>query len=267
MKRFIFANPIMSPGKLTPDQPENHSQLACLHQIDIAVSFPILIALKNTVTAGETVHLTIIKTVGHDCTEKNYKTFFEELDAIRYGYDLYGLYRTYYKDLEQPKQLQTKLKKERKDGKIDPDFVAWRQAEIDRIHQERTPLFSYEIEIIETPYNEKPDTQVRLLFQMLQKLEHAVEEDIYVDLSFGSKPIPIVMNMALTYAYQHGDGILPKCMSYAQFEYDGKNVSKLYDVSSLLFLQSAIINLEKSDLENPIEAVQKMLHLDDSEEV
>ena len=59
----------------------------------------------------------------------------------------------------------------------------------------------------------------------------------------------------------------PKCMSYAQFEYDGKNVSKLYDVSSLLFLQSAIINLEKSDLENPIEAVQKMLHLDDSEEV
>lgn len=135
------------------------------------------------------------------------------------------------------------------------------------MHQERTPLFSYEIETIETPYNEKPDTQVRLLFQTIQTLESAVDEDIYVDLSFGSKPIPIVMNMALTYAYQHGDGILPKCMSYAQFEYDGKNLSKLYDVSSLLFLQSAIINLEKSDLENPIEAVQKMLHLDDPEEV
>lgn len=267
MKRFIFANPTMSPWKLTPNQTENHSQLACLNQIDIAVSFPILIALKNTVTAEETVNLTIIKTVGQDCTEKNYKIFLAELDAIRYGYDYYGLYRTYYENLEKPKQLQTKLKKERQDGKIDADFIAWRQAEIDRMHQERTPLFSYEIETIETPYNEKPDTQVRLLFQTIQTLESAVDEDIYVDLSFGSKPIPIVMNMALTYAYQHGDGILPKCMSYAQFEYDGKNLSKLYDVSSLLFLQSAIINLEKSDLENPIEAVQKMLHLDDPEEV
>ncbi len=267
MKRFIFSNPIMSPWKLTPNQSENCSQLACLNQIDVAVSFPILIAVKNTVIAGETINLTIIKTVGHDCTEKNYKVFLAELDAIRYGYDLYGLYRTYYKDLEQPKQLQNQLKKERKDGIIDADFSAWLQAEIDRIHQEKKPLFSYEIETIETPYNEKPDTQVRLLFQLIQKLKHAVDEDVYVDLSFGSKPIPIVMNMALTYAYQHGDGILPKCMSYAQFEYDGKNISKLYDVTSLLFLQSAIINLEKSDLENPIETIQKMMHFDDAEEV
>ena len=54
---------------------------------------------------------------------------------------------------------------------------------------------------------------------------------------------------------------------YYMFEYDGKNISKLYDVTSLLFLQSAIINLEKSDLENPIETIQKMMHFDDAEEV
>ena len=253
MKRYIFANPTMAPRKLTPNFTENCSQISCLDQIDIPVSFPILISLKNTVSEGETVKMTVIKKVGHDCTEKNFTTFLSELDAIMYNYDLYGLYRTYYKGLT-PKQLQTKLQDERDNKKIDTDFMSWRQTEIDHIHQEKKPLFHCEIE-----------TQVRLLFQIIQTLENSLDEDIYVDLSFGSKPIPIVMNMALTYAYQHGDGILPKCMSYESFEYNGKDTSSLYDVSSLLFLQSAIINMEKSNLPNPIKAIEKMMHLDDDE--
>lgn len=264
MKRYIFANPTMAPRKLTPNFTENCSQISCLDQIDIPVSFPILISLKNTVSEGETVKMTVIKKVGHDCTEKNFTTFLSELDAIMYNYDLYGLYRTYYKGLTL-KQLQTKLQDERDNKKIDTDFMSWRQTEIDHIHQEKKPLFHCEIETIEIPCNEKPDTQVRLLFQIIQTLENSLDEDIYVDLSFGSKPIPIVMNMALTYAYQHGDGILPKCMSYESFEYNGKDTSSLYDVSSLLFLQSAIINMEKSNLPNPIKAIEKMMHFDDDE--
>lgn len=263
MKRYIFANPTMAPRKLTSNFTENCSQLSCLDQINIPVSFPILISLKNTVSEGETVKVTVIKKVGHDCTEKNYTTFLSELDAIMYDYDLYGLYRTYYKGLTQ-KQLQTKLQNERDNKEIDNDFMTWRQSEIDRIHQEKNPLFHCDIESIEIPCDEKPDTQVRLLFQIIQTLENSLDEDIYVDLSFGSKPIPIVMNMALTYAYQHGDGIFPKCMSYESFEYNGKETSSLYDVSSLLFLQSSIINLEKSDVSNPIKFIEKMM-LDDNE--
>lgn len=266
MKHFIFVNPIMSPWKLTPNLTENYSELSCLNRIETAVSFPILVALKNTVTQNERIQFTIIKMVGHDCTEKNYKTFLAELDAIQYGYDLYGLYQAYYGALT-PKQLQTKLSNERKDGKIDPDFAAWLQVEIDRFHKEHTPLFSYEIQIIETPYDEKPDTQVHLLFDLIAALQDAEEEDLYVDLSFGSKPIPIVMNMVLTYLYQHRNGIIPKTMSYAQFAYDGKSPSKLYDVSCLIYIQSALIHLEKTDMENPIEAIQTMLNLEDTEEV
>ena len=91
MKRYIFANPTMAPRKLTSNFTENCSQLSCLDQINIPVSFPILISLKNTVSEGETVKVTVIKKVGHDCTEKNYTTFLSELDAIMYDYDLYGL--------------------------------------------------------------------------------------------------------------------------------------------------------------------------------
>lgn len=300
-KHFIFVNPLMVPYKLAPNLTKNMSPNECLDEIEERVSFPILLAIKNKVEPGEKIQITTIKAEGNIWKDVNYNTFKEELEAIRYGFDLYDLYDEYFSNriVEDLKKginkkesqdwlvsdesrdklesmdksrkltadgLQHFIKRYRKEGKEKP-FKDWLENKMNEIKDKSTPKFDYEEDEIVIDNNEKPDTLIKLWFAIIHQLEKLNDEYLYADISFGSKAAVIVFVIALTYLYRNGDGLIPKMISYGHFLYDDSKEAKnnpqikrslTYDVSTLLYLNSTYMNVDKIGSENQIELLEKL---------
>lgn len=332
-KHYIFAMPVMTPGKLEPNKTKNCSEppKKALDYIGMRTSFPILTLMKNTLSEDEEFKMTIIETVDHRCTRVNHKIFMEELEAVIYGYDLYtDVYDEFYKnyriselerkiykpnrkpspkDVEKletlktegitQKMLQTFLavlrKTDEKYGELSPEeiegklkelnekgeltdeekedrngliyfieFSKYYPGRIEELKAGKKPLIRFNkdenMNIIEKTKAETEGAQTKLMIKILNKMKEESETYLYADLSFGSKPVPIVMNTVMKYMYNRGRAVIPKAMVYAYNEYDGKGEDCLYDVTYLLYATSTLEQLENMDLDEPVDSLEEIIN-------
>ena len=81
------------------------------------------------------------------------------------------------------------------------------------------------------------------------------KDRLYLDVTFGLKPYSISMFIALTYAVKSAQDVKLEVMTYAQ-KYRGEsdsektNVSKIYDITSLFYLNEMAANLHVGDKEH-----------------
>ncbi len=287
--------PVMAPGKLTPNYTENKSDKEALNPLDVRCSFPILAVMKNTLEKGEKCKLTIITTRDHKCCEVNTKTFEEELHAVQYGYDLYSIYDRYFiekeireferkkeygeyirsRDMKKykgymarkedgsltQKELQNIIERQkgRKSHGRDGRFEFEKKKKINALIRGREPLFECEIQYIVKDFSESSETHNTLLKDIIRAVENEKDTYLYADLSFGSKPMPIVLNDVLKYMYNKGQGVIPRVMSYSLNKYDGKSKDELYDISNLMYSASILDTMQELDKDASINEFSELL--------
>jgi hypothetical protein len=141
---------------------------------------------------------------------------------------------------------------------IQHNYSTYFVPEIDNIVQTKKLIFNG-IEEIHTPDNEDIDTQLMLFSDIADKINPG--EDIYACISYGTKPMPIVLSMALNYAYKLKKDVSVSCTVYGRFPHidEEPKTSYIYDTTSLFYMDSIVNKLAEMKASDPVSAIKLML--------
>lgn len=122
------------------------------------------------------------------------------------------------------------------------------QEELNRINSEKKAKISYTI--INSVFEETKNVHEKRIENMISVLEKDAE--IYADITFGQKPIPMLLMCVLTFAEKFCNADIKKVI-YGKVEFvkhdDGKSYPEkpeLYDVTSLYYLNNLVGTMEAS---------------------
>lgn len=116
--------------------------------------------------------------------------------------------------------------------------------------------FEYELTIVDTPFSEMIGDHLALFGKLIETAEN--DDMIYADITFGTKPIPMILMMFMTYAYRFKENITIEKIVYGQFDHNTKTAS-VYDVSALFYMNMTINNMD--NVTDPIKFINLMLEM------
>lgn len=117
--------------------------------------------------------------------------------------------------------------------------------------------FEYgEIQIINTPVSEMVNNHLDLFGELVKTA--ADDDNIYVDITFGTKPIPMILLMYMNYSYRFCKNISIENVIYGSFDHSEKK-SNIYDVSALFYMNSTINNME--NVADPAEFIRTVIQM------
>lgn len=115
--------------------------------------------------------------------------------------------------------------------------------------------FEYgEIQIIDTPVSEMVNNHLDLFGELVKTAED--NDKIYVDITFGTKPIPMILLMYMNYAYRFKKNISIENVIYGAMNHAEKK-SSIYDVSALFYMNSTINSME--NVADPAEFIRTII--------
>jgi len=121
------------------------------------------------------------------------------------------------------------------------------------------------IELINSEDSEDIETHLKLFADIIAKIND--NEELYACITFGTKPTPIVQQMALNYAYKLKSNISIGCMAYGRYTFnDTSGQNGIYDQTALFFMNSIVQRLADTKAKNPEKAIRAMLGLGDDNE-
>lgn len=111
--------------------------------------------------------------------------------------------------------------------------------------------------IINIPYSEHINDHLDLFGKITGATED--RDKLYLDITYGSKPMPIIILMAATCAYKYREDVSVECIGYGQFNFVTKE-SCLFDVTSLFYMNRTVNMLD--GVADPFEVLDSVLNLD-----
>lgn len=118
--------------------------------------------------------------------------------------------------------------------------------------------FKYSIEIIETEFNENIDSHLTLFENLIHSIN--TNDNLVVDITYGTKPMPIIMMMALNYATACEDNTLVDKVLYGRYNFVD-DTAYIHDVSALFYMNSLVEKLGRSKVNQPKEIIKSLLKL------
>jgi hypothetical protein len=128
--------------------------------------------------------------------------------------------------------------------------------ELDGINQNIGADIEYKV--IENPYKETSDMHKKMLLRMADEIENGVE--ITADITFGPKPLPIILFNILSFA-ERFCGASIKYIVYGKVDFD-RGIAKnpeFFDVTPLYYLNSLNNKLECKDMAQAKEVLKKLI--------
>jgi len=114
-----------------------------------------------------------------------------------------------------------------------------------------------------TPYGENIKNHLNLYAKLITTVGD--NEIIYADLTYGTKPFPIVEIMALNYAYKLRKNTDIGSIVYGDFD-PVTNVSGINDISPLFFMDAISSTMAHLKLKDPAERIKDILAIDINDE-
>ena len=109
------------------------------------------------------------------------------------------------------------------------------------------------------------DDSVPAVLHVFQELIDRTDDDdlLHACITFGSKPMPLVLVMAMQYAYRIKRNASIECVVYGAIDFnaDPPYPSKIYDVTSLVKLDEIIRLLAERGVEDPEAVISQILSL------
>lgn len=116
----------------------------------------------------------------------------------------------------------------------------------------------YRITEILTEDNERIETQIKLLKDMMAEIGD--NQQLYSCTTYGTKPTPVVMMLALNYGYKIKNNTTVENVVYGRYINGSKtNIGSLYDITALFYANSYINRIADSKITNPDDALDKFL--------
>jgi hypothetical protein len=120
-------------------------------------------------------------------------------------------------------------------------------------------------EIINAPDDEGIDSQMRLFMDIVTKIDDG--EEVCACITYGTKPTPIVLTMALNYAYKLKHDVSVGCVVYGRFMHGGgHNTGIIYDTTALFYMDGIVNRLAEMKAPNPEQAIRAILGAGDGDE-
>lgn len=109
------------------------------------------------------------------------------------------------------------------------------------------------------------DDSVPAVLHVFQELINRVADDdvLHACITFGSKPMPLVLVMAMQYAYRIKRNASIECVVYGAIDFNAEPPypSKIYDVTSLIKLDEIVRMLAERGVEDPEAVLSSILAL------
>ena len=123
--------------------------------------------------------------------------------------------------------------------------------------------FSYELEVIDTPQSEVIGNHLDLFTKLVDSSSDG--DQIYADITFGTKPIPMLMLMFMNFAYRCRKDTEIEAVIYGALNHEEKTAS-LYDVTALFFMNSVVNQFDSEQISDPAAVIRKLIDLGDAGE-
>lgn len=130
------------------------------------------------------------------------------------------------------------------------------EAEIEKVCERKGA--TYQLDSIEVPF----DDSIKAILNVYQELIARVDDgdDLYADITYGSKPMPIVLTMALQYAYRTKENVSIECVVYGQISHHRKTKdARIYDVTALVQLDEIVRLVADRGVSDPAAAIGRII--------
>lgn len=118
--------------------------------------------------------------------------------------------------------------------------------------------FTYEIESIEMPFDDNVSAMVGIFKEPLD----CIEDDgiLHACTTFGSKPTPIALMMAMRHAYRIRRNASIECVAYGQCDWSSSPPSsRIYDVTALTDLDELARVLADQQVADPVSVIKHVI--------
>ena len=128
------------------------------------------------------------------------------------------------------------------------------EAEVEEIARKKEARCT--VKMLEGPYSEKLDDQLAAFGKLIEDIHD--DDILYACITYGSKPTPLIEMMALNYGYRVQKNVSIGCVVYGQLDFMTKE-ARIYDVTSLFYMDEIVRTLAESGAKNPLGLIQKLL--------
>ena len=120
---------------------------------------------------------------------------------------------------------------------------------------------SIKLESVDVPFDDSTEAVLRIFQQLVNRT--ADGDTLHACITFGSKPMPLALVMALQYAYRLKDDVSIDCVVYGQVDHSTEPPwpSRIYDVTSLVKLDEIIRLLADRGVPDPESVISEILAL------
>ena len=113
-------------------------------------------------------------------------------------------------------------------------------------------------DVLPVPYDDAVSSHISTFQTLIDAINDG--DDIHACITYGSKPAPIVMLMALRYARQFKKDTYVSCIVYGQYDRDTQ-ISTIYDETALVHLDDIIRVLAQTGTPNPGQVLKNIIQM------
>ncbi len=120
--------------------------------------------------------------------------------------------------------------------------------------------FRYILETIDVDYSESSEKHMKLFEALISSFRAG--DRITADVTYGNKPTPMIILMALNYAYQFCENTVVDMVVYGEKDFSkprGDNSGFIFDVSSLFFMNSIMTRMASSKPADPLNFIRTII--------
>lgn len=130
--------------------------------------------------------------------------------------------------------------------------------EVEKLHEEIG--FEYDgIEEIYIEYAESTGKHLNLFEAIIDNIHDG--DEIVADITYGNKPTPITVQLALSFAYHYKENTVIKALTYGEVDRhtDGEHLGYIFDVSALFYMNSIMAEMMSAKPKDPLGFIKMLL--------
>lgn len=117
---------------------------------------------------------------------------------------------------------------------------------------------TYEFDSVEVPFDDSIKAILNVYKQLIARVDDG--DDLFADITYGSKPMPIVLTMALQYAYRTKENVSIECVTYGQISHHKETKdAKIFDVTALVQLDEIVNLMAEGNVSDPASVISLIL--------
>lgn len=112
------------------------------------------------------------------------------------------------------------------------------------------------LSIITIPFNETTETHLNTYYKIIEAIND--NDEVFADITYGSKPIPIVELIAMNYCVKNKHNVLLECLCYGEVDHETKE-RHIFDVTSLFYLNEISDLLSQTKISEPLRIIKGLI--------